>query len=212
MADLIRVALIDDDAAVLDSLALYLRRRSMTVTTFAAAKEFLTAIAAGSEFDCVVSDVRMPGTTGLELRQALVDHNCTWPLLLITGHGDIDMAVFALKAGAFDFIPKPVDDRRLLASIKEAVKRYREKLQHDSEIAELERRYGELSDRQRDVMGLAIQGLSNKEIAARLEISPRTVEHYREWAMERMHAASFAELVQMAMRLQLLGERKQIAK
>jgi two-component system response regulator FixJ len=130
------------------------------------------------------------------------------PLVLITGHGDVDMAVTALKAGAADFIEKPTDDERLLASIKSAVARNREVLRDEAELATIRQRYEQLSERQREVMGLAIKGLSNKEIAAQLSISPRTVEHYREWAMERMQASNFAELVQMAVRLSLIARGK----
>ena len=201
MADKVTVALIDDDDAILDSLHNYLRRRGFAVSCFRAAKTFLTAIETGQLFDCVVSDVRMPGMTGVELQGVLAQRTPSLPLIIITGHGDVDMAVSTIKAGAFDFIEKPIDDRRLASSISEAVARNRDKLEEDRQLAELGKRYAELSDRQRQVMDLAIQGRSNKEIAMQLGISPRTVEHYRESAMERMQATRFAELIQMAMRL-----------
>jgi two-component system response regulator FixJ len=201
MPDKITVALIDDDDAILDSLQNYLRRRGLAVTCFRAAKPFLDELEAGGLFDCVVSDVRMPGMSGVELQVALARRMPSLPLIIITGHGDIDMAVSTIKAGAFDFIEKPIDDRRLASSIGEAVTRNRDKLEEDRQLAELGKRYAELSERQRQVMDLAIQGQSNKEIAAQLGISPRTVEHYRESAMERMQANRFAELIQMAMRL-----------
>jgi RNA polymerase sigma factor (sigma-70 family) len=143
----------------------------------------------------------MPGMTGVQLQGALARLTPSLPLIIITGHGDVDMAVSTIKAGAFDFIEKPIDDRRLASSIGEAVARNRDKLKEDRELAGLSKRYAELSERQRQVMELAIQGQSNKEIAAQLGISPRTVEHYRESAMERMQATRFAELIQMAMRL-----------
>jgi two-component system response regulator FixJ len=117
------------------------------------------------------------------------------------------MAVSAIKAGAFDFIEKPIDDRRLAASIGDAVESGRDQLEHEREMAELTKRYTELSERQRQVVDLAIDGLSNKEIGARLGISPRTVEHYRESAMERMQADRFARLIQMVMRLRGYGGR-----
>jgi two-component system, LuxR family, response regulator FixJ len=205
MPDRIKVALIDDDEAVLDSLAIYLQRRGIAVTGFPTAERFLAAVGENAAFDCVVSDVRMPGLSGMELQQELSRRDCPWPLILITGHGDIGMAVSAVKAGAADFIEKPADERRLLASIEEAVERGREKQREEAVTSAIAKRYSELSERQREVMGLAAQGLSNKEIAARLGISPRTVEHYREWAMERMQADSFAGLVQMAARLKLMG-------
>lgn len=200
------VALVDDDEAVLDSLKIFLERRGLTVTTFTNAQELLRSINSGVAFDCVVTDVRMPGMSGVELQSALATRGLTWPLILITGHGDVGMAVSALKAGAADFIEKPTDEKRLLASIEEAVAAVREKTKEKAELAEMGKRYQELSDRQREVMGLAVQGISNKEIAARLGISPRTVEHYREHVMERMQVATFAELVHRAVRLGLTGK------
>jgi two-component system response regulator FixJ len=204
MTEKISVALIDDDEDVLDALSSFLTRRGLSVTSFPASRPFLEALGNGGAFDCIVSDVRMPEMSGLELQHVLNDRSAgSPPLVLITGHGDIDMAVTALKAGAVDFIEKPTDDERLLASIKNAARGYREEVGYEIELATLRQRYGALSERQREVMGLAIKGLSNKEIAAQLGISPRTVEHYREWAMERMHASSFADLVQMAAQLKL---------
>lgn len=201
MSDKICVALIDDDDAILDSLFNYLRRRGFAVTCYRDATLFLAALDGGHAFDVVVSDVMMPGMTGLELQRLLSQRTPWLPLIVITGHGDIDMAVSTIKAGAFDFMEKPIDDRRLALGIEEAAKLKRDELEKDLQSAGLAKRYAELSDRQRQVMDLAVQGQSNKEIAAQLRISPRTVEHYRESAMERMQASKFAELVQMAIRL-----------
>jgi RNA polymerase sigma factor (sigma-70 family) len=201
MPDKPNVALIDDGDAILDSVELYLRRRGFAVTGFRAAEGFLSALNTGAEFECAVTDVRMPGMSGLELQRVLSQRASSLPLIIITGHGDIDMAVSAIKAGAFDFIEKPIDDRRLAASINEAVKHSRDQLADEREMAELTKRYADLSDRQRQVVELAIHGLSNKEIGSRLGISPRTVEHYRESAMERMQANRFAQLIQMIVRL-----------
>ena len=195
------IALVDDDEAILDSVQVYLDRRGFTVSCFRAAKPLLDALDAGTEFDCVVTDVKMPGMSGLELQQALAQRNCLLPVIMITGHGDIGMAVSAIKAGAFDFIEKPIDDRRLETSIGQAVRRSRDNMTDERELVDLQRRYAELSERQRQVMDLAIQGHPNKEIAVRLGISPRTVEHYRESAMERMQASHLAQLVYMAVRL-----------
>lgn len=206
--DKIRVALIDDDEAVLDALQTFLRRRQLEVTTYVAAQPFLQAMDAGTKFDCVVTDVRMPGISGLELQHRLKEKAQSLPLIIITGHGDIEMAVAAVKAGAADFIEKPTDDHRLAASIISAVAISREARQDEAELTDLSARYEQLSARQREVMGLVILGLSNKEIALQLGISPRTVEHYREWVMERMKADSFAELVYMAARLKLIGQRR----
>jgi two-component system response regulator FixJ len=208
MSDRISVALIDDDGAVLDALASFLLRRGVSVTTFASARAFIDALETGGRFDCVVTDVRMPDMSGLELQRLLNGRPGSPPLIVITGHGDVDMAVTALKAGAVDFIEKPTDDERLLASIKTAVSRSRETERDEAELSAIAKRYEQLSERQREVMGLAIRGLSNKEIAMKLGISPRTVEHYREWAMERMQAGNFAELVQMAAQLKLTGRKE----
>lgn len=201
MAEKAKVALIDDDEPILDSLQLYLRRRGFTVSCFESGADFLEALDAGSEFQCVVTDVRMPYMTGLELQRVLAEKLRSMPLILITGHGDITMAVTAVKAGAFDFIEKPIDERRLAASIHDAIESNRDALADDRQIAELVKRFADLSERQRQVVSLAVQGLSNKEIGLQLGISPRTVEHYRESAMERMQATRFAELIQMVVRL-----------
>lgn len=201
MSDAGRVALIDDDDAILDSLQLYLRRKGFAVSCFASANAFLKTLKTGTGFQCVVTDVRMPKMTGIELQRALAEHDPALPLIMITGHGDIDMAVAAVKAGAFDFIEKPIDEARLAANIAEAIRQSRDRAADQRQLCELARRYGELSDRQRQVVELAVEGMSNKEIGARLGISPRTVEHYRESAMERLHAGGFAELIQMVVRL-----------
>lgn len=199
----IHVALIDDDDAVLDALEIFLRRHGLDVDSYSSARPFLEELSSNNTFDCVVTDVRMPDLSGLELQNILNTSSHSLPLIVITGHGDVEMAVTTLKAGAADFIEKPTDDMRLLASIKAAVKKDRENKREAAELGEFSKRYEQLSDRQRDVMGLAIQGLSNKEIAVHLGISPRTVEHYREWVMERMQANSFADLVHMAVLLKL---------
>jgi len=201
MSERLNIALIDDDEAILDSVQLYLGRRGLAVTCFRSAGGFLNDLATGAPFDCIVTDVKMPGMSGLALQRALVQKGCLAPLIMITGHGDIDMAVSAIKAGAFDFIEKPIDDGRLLNSIHEAVRRSREKIEDARELAELRDRYAQLSERQRQVVELAADGRSNKEIGARLGISPRTAEHYREMAMHRMQAGRLAELIHMLARL-----------
>jgi FixJ family two-component response regulator len=197
-----RVAVIDDDHAILDSFQLCLRKRGFEVLTFASAKDFLAELDAKA-FDCIVSDVKMPGMTGLALQRALSLKNPSPPLILITGHGDIDMAVAAIKAGASEFIEKPIKEQRLTKSISDAISRYKRTMREQQESTLLRQRYCSLSERQQTVITLAAQGLSSKEIAVQLGISPRTVEHYRESAMGRMQAGSFAELVQMVVRLDL---------
>jgi two-component system response regulator FixJ len=192
----IRIALIDDDPAVLDSLRLYLERNGLAVDCFASGDAFVGA-AADARFDCVVADVRMPGLSGLDLVTRL--SGSATPIILITGHGDVDMAVAAVKLGAFDFIEKPFDESRLLASIREAQKASRRRQVAAEDLADLRARFEGLTERQRQVLDLAVTGLSNKEIVARLGISFRTVENHRAWMMERTGARNLAELVRMDM-------------
>lgn len=198
----IHIALIDDDAAVLDSLKLYFARQEIETSCFSEAKDFLAASAAGGRrFDCIVSDVRMPGMSGLELVQHLKGREFA-PIVLITGHGDVDMAVAAIKVGAFDFIEKPFDETRLLASIRTAVEESRQRESGAAEMETLQAKFDTLSTRQRQVMELAVSGLSNKEIGTQLDISPKTVENHRAWVMERIGARNIAELVRLAMKLE----------
>lgn len=205
MADAIHIALIDDDAAVLDSLRLYFSRHDVKASCFGTAEEFLVGLERSAQFDCVVSDVRMPGLSGLELVEKLNKRNFTRPIILITGHGDIDMAVAAIKIGAFDFIEKPFDENRLLASIRNAVEKGRRQESDAAEIEKLQARFDQLSARQRQVMELAAAGLSSKEIGKRLKISSKTVENHRAWVMERIGARNLAELVRIAMQLNPRG-------
>lgn len=160
-----RVALIDDDLAVLDSLKLYLERQGISVACFASADAF---IAGGDEgLDCVVADVRMPSLSGLDLVRRFAAEHRTAPVILITGHGDVDMAVAAIKLGAFDFIEKPFDESRLLEAIRNATIDAQQKQATAAEHADLRARYTGLTERQRQVLDLAVEGMSNKEIADR---------------------------------------------
>jgi two-component system response regulator FixJ len=202
MADAIHVALLDDDAAVRDSLQLFLTRRHLKVTCFETAEQFLKARDGYESFHCIVTDVRMPGMSGLDLVNYLIDRGWIRPIIVITGHGDVDMAVSAVKAGAFDFIEKPFDETRLLASIHDAVEKGRQRIHDAVEQEKILARFEALSERQRQVMGLAVAGLSSKEIGTRLKISPKTVENHRAWVMLRMGARNVAELVRIAMQLE----------
>jgi two-component system response regulator FixJ len=141
----------------------------------------------------------MPGMSGLELVRELKSRKVGTPIVLITGHGDVDMAVAAIKVGAADFIEKPFDESRLLVSVRDAIaeSQQREKVDQQNDLPA---RFESLTARQRQVMELAVAGLSNKEIGAQLKISPKTVENHRAWVMERIGARNIAELVRMAMK------------
>lgn len=202
MTESVHIALADDDAAVLDSLQLYFARHHVVTTCYASADALLAGLDAGVQPECIVSDIRMPGMSGLELLDRLKARRSNVPFILITAVGDIEMAVAAIKNGAADFIEKPFDEGRLLASIRAAVAVRRQQASDSAEIEKLRSRFNALSARQRQVMELAVSGLSNKEIAYRLDISPKTVENHRAWVMERMDAKSLAELVRIAMKIE----------
>lgn len=195
------IALIEDDEAALDSLRLLLEGRGMTVRGFTSAEAFLT------DFEnytpaCVVSDVRMPAMSGLDLQRELTAKGKDVPVILITGHGDIGMAVTAMKEGAFDFIEKPYDADYLITRIEKALATEQELRSKEAQRKELLERIAELSPRQKEVMDMVAEGLSNKQIAQQLGISPRTVENYRAWVMERMGASNVAELVRKVLIVQ----------
>jgi two-component system response regulator FixJ len=186
------IALIEDDEAVLDSLQQLLESRGLAVRCFRSAEDFL---ASRDSPACIVSDVRMPGLSGLDLQRALNAQGSAAPVILITGHGDVAMAVTAMRDGAFDFIEKPYNAEKLIASIESALAAGQKLRTRETDRAEVRRRIAELSPRQRQVMDLVAQGRSSKQIAIDLDISPRTVENYRAWVMERLGAANVAELV-----------------
>lgn len=192
------VSLIDDEASVLDAVGMLLSTNDYTVACYSDARSFLSApFAAG----CIVSDVRMPGTTGLDLLRNLRSSKDTRPLILLTGHGDVEMAVQAIKLGAYDFIEKPFSNDRLLDGVAQALLTAETSHEETLHLQELRERYNSLSERQRDTMRLLIRGLANKEIALQLGISPRTVEVHRTWVMTKMSAKTLVDLVRMAMAL-----------
>lgn len=201
MKPAIDVHLVDDDRAVLESLGDFLESEGCTVHRHASAENLLQALDGTCRPTCIVCDVRMPGMSGLELQKELARRRSAHPLILITGHGDIAMAVAAIKTGAQDFLEKPFDEMRLYESIVEAFASASRRLDCEQELAGLIARRAELSNRQREVMMLAAQGRTNKEIGLDLGISPRTVEIYRARVMERMGAKTLADLVRIAVRL-----------
>jgi two-component system, LuxR family, response regulator FixJ len=158
MAEPIRLALIDDDDAVLDALRHYFARRPIVTSCFTTADEFLEALKPQQQFDCIVSDVRMPGMSGLELMRHISQRSYALPVILITGHGDVDMAVAAMKEGPFDFIEKPFDETRLLTSVEEATETRRQNKSATAELDELQTRFNALSERQREGYGTCCCG------------------------------------------------------
>ncbi len=197
------VALIDDDPGVLEAVGMLLESKGIAVSRYPSAATFLAAPPAPG---CVLSDLRMPGLNGMELLQTLRASGDPRPVILLTAHGDVELAVQALKLGALDFIEKPFDEDRLVQAIRTALEKGAEAAAKAEELRELKRRYDTLTERQKQVLWLIVAGRSNKEVAAELRISVRTVETYRTWVVERMRAESFADLVRMSIALREQGE------
>jgi two-component system response regulator FixJ len=202
MSDRAPVFVVDDDAAVCSGLKALLGAKGYEVATFANSETFLAALPPYPE-GCLVLDVRMPGMSGLELQGELNRRGVALPIIMMTGHGDIQMAVAALKAGAVDFLEKPFDADILVASISEALRRPLVPLvEARFDRRELALRADQLTPREREVMDLVVVGLPNKVIGARLRIALRTVEIHRARVMEKMGARHLSELVRMVIRVQ----------
>ena len=197
------IYVVDDDEGVRDSLHALLESNGFAVAAFEAG-EALLATGELAPVGCIISDIRMPGLDGMQLHAALKAKGIRLPVLFITGHGDVPLAVSAMRAGAADFIEKPFEGESLLASVERAVALSRDARQQDSEAAEVRSRIESLSPREHEVLiGLA-QGKQNKVIAIELGISPRTVEIHRARVMEKMSARSVSELVRAALAMGLV--------
>ena len=194
------VFVIDDDAAIREALQSLLRSVGLRVTTFASAPEFLTSRRPDAPA-CLVLDVRLPGLSGLDLQRELAAAEIDLPIIFITGHGDIPMTVRAMKAGAVEFLTKPFRDQDLLDAIVQALERDRAARAQRAGLAELHERYAQLTPREREVMGLVVSGLLNKQIAAELGISEITIKVHRGQVMQKMGAESVTDLVRMADKL-----------
>ncbi|WP_374404570.1 response regulator transcription factor [Niveibacterium sp.] len=192
------VHIVDDDEALRDSLIWLLESEGYTVATYASAEDFLAAWSPALT-GCLLLDVRMPGMSGLELYEKLVAQHSTLPVIFITGHGDVPMAVSALKKGAVDFIEKPFNDRDMLRLIGQCLEAERSERTQRRQDAETARRLDQLTTREREVLDLIVAGRLNKQIADDLGISIKTVEVHRARVMEKMGVSSLAELVQMVM-------------
>jgi two-component system, LuxR family, response regulator FixJ len=192
------VHVIDDDEAVRQSLAFLLKTAGLAVQTYDSAVAFLK-VATEVKAGCIVTDVRMPELSGIDLLRRLKELGLQLPVIVITGHGDVPLAVEAMKIGAVDFLEKPFDDEVLLTSVRSALDTQDRNSQRQAERAEIESRLAALSNRERDVLGGLVAGHANKQIAFDLGISPRTVEIYRANLMTKMEAASLSDLVRMAL-------------
>ena len=194
-----RVYIVDDDEAMRDSLLWLLESQGFAVTAFASAEDFLAACR-DDMAGCIVLDVRMPGMSGLELYEKLSARQCTLPVIFITGHGDVPMAVSALKKGAVDFIEKPFSDKDMLRLIEQCLELDRNNREKQQKAVGVKRRLANLTEREVEVMDLILAGKLNKQIADVLNISIKTVEVHRGRIMDKMAARTVAELVQAVMR------------
>jgi two-component system response regulator FixJ len=192
------IFIVDDDAAVRDALKLLLRSVGQAVETYASAQEFLDAYSEDRP-GCLVLDIRMPGMSGLELQQKLNEKHSILPIIFITGHGDVPMAVEAMQAGAVDFIQKPFRDQDLIDRINQALEKDSSNRAALGERNDIRRRLDTLTPREREVLDLVVHGKANKVIAGDLKLSQRTVEIHRARVMEKMQASSLAHLVRMVL-------------
>lgn len=195
MAELLHV--IDDDAGLRDALAFLLEVNGVNARFYESGDAFLAALPV--EQGCLLTDVRMPGLTGLQLVRELKDRGVDLPVIVMTGHGDVPLAVEAMKAGVVDFIEKPFSDEVLLAAVKAAFERLNNDVEPDAARLAAEGRLAQLSPRERDVLAGVVEGKLNKVIAYELEISPRTVEIYRANLMSKTGARNVADLMRIAL-------------
>ena len=200
------VHVIDDDEGLRESLAFLLRSAKLEVRSFDSAKAFLDVLP-DTALGCVITDVRMPEMSGIELLRRLKELKIGVPVIVITGHGDIALAVEAMKIGAADFFEKPFDDDLLVASVRAALQQQKDQTKRGAERAEIEHRIATLSPREKDVLTGLIEGRANKQIAFDLGISPRTVEIYRANLMNKMQANSLSDLVRMALLAEMLNPK-----
>lgn len=196
------VFIVDDDQAVARSLRWLIESVRLKVETFSSAQEFLDGYES-SKPGCLVLDVRMPGMSGLDLQERLVAQRFQVPIIFITGHGDVQMAVRAVQSGAFDFVEKPFNDQDLLDRIQKAIVFDAQRRSKNTQRVQLGSLFASLTPREREVLDLVVEGMSNKAIANSLGLSAKTVEVHRAKVMEKMHARSVADLVKMAIQNQV---------
>jgi len=201
------VFVVDDDESVRESLGGLIRSAGMRVETFASARQFLAGPRADAP-SCLVLDVHLPGLSGLDLQKRMAEGDIEIPIIFITGRGDIPTTVRAMKAGAVEFLTKPFHDHDLLDAIGQAIERDRAARRLQAETAELRARYESLTPREREVMGLVVSGLLNKQVAAELGINEGTVKVHRGQVMQKMRADSLADLVRMSEKLEIPHTKK----
>lgn len=198
------VFVVDDDASARASVANLLGSVGLEARTFSSAADFLAAGAATAA-SCLILDVRLPGLSGLDLQRRMTESGARIPIIFVTGHGDIPMTVEAMKAGAVEFLTKPYREQALLDAVHHALEQDRRQRESRADAEELRRRYASLTDRERKVMALVVSGLLNKQAAGELGTSEATVKAQRHKVMEKMGAASLADLVRMADRLERIN-------
>jgi FixJ family two-component response regulator len=201
------VFVVDDDVSVRESLEPLIRCEGWQTEVFASAREFLARPRPAAP-SCLVLDVTLPDLDGLELQRLIGVERLDMPIIFITGHGDVPMTVRAMKAGALEFLTKPLDTEALLSAIRLAIERSQTALTHEAQMRALRDRYASLSSREREVIALVVRGHLNKEIGGKLGISEITVKAHRGNMMRKMNARSLAELVTMAGKLHTAAERE----
>jgi len=194
----VKVYVVDDDAAMRKSLRWLIESVGLEVEAFASANEFLDAITTDAA-GCLLLDVRMPGMSGLDLQEQLKQKRVSLPVIMVTGHADVPMAVRALKSGAFDFIEKPFNDQVLLERVQRAIEFEEQAQTEHAKRAEIDGRIESLTPRERQVMEMVVNGMANKQIAAELGLSEKTIEVHRKHVMDKMRAGNVADLIRMVL-------------